>query len=160
MLIALVPIIVIEAFVISREIDTSVKKVIMPSSTANAVSTIVGFPLAWGLLLGLELLTTGGSCGPGFDTLTSSIVTAVLESAWLCPWEDQLHWMVPVAFINCLIVAFFISVYSEYFVLRRMLVGQELPAVKNAVYRSNIVSYSLLVVLNLAYLGYVVMSKP
>ncbi len=159
MLIALLPIILIESFVINREIAISIKKAIVPCSVANAISTIAGFPLAWGLLLGFELLTTGGSCGPGFETLTSSILTAVLESAWLCPWEDQLYWMIPVAFINCLIVAFFISVFTEYFVMKKMLVGQESATVKKVAYKANIVSYSLLVVLNIVYLGFVIAGK-
>ena len=159
MLIALLPIILIESLVITREMTLSIRETIIPCSIANAVSTIAGFPLAWGLLLGLELLTTGGSCGPGFETLTSSIITVVLESAWLCPWEGQLHWMIPVAFINCLMVAFFVSVLTEYLVMKKMFAGREPSALKKVAYKANIVSYSLLVILNIAYLGFVIVGK-
>ena len=154
MLIALLPIVFIEAVVINRTIAIPFRKIFIPCGIANAVSTIIGFPLAWSLLLGLELLTIRGNCGPGFETFLSSITTAIFESAWLCVWEKQLHWMIPVAFINCLIVAFFISVLVEYFVFRKLLVGQEISNIKKATYKSNLMTYSLLIVLNLAYLGY------
>lgn len=154
MLMALLPIILVESIVIQKSLNIAFKKAIIPNGVANAVSTIAGFPLAWGLLLGLELLTTGGSCGPGFQTVSNSIITVILESAWLCPWEDQLYWLMPIAFLNCLIVAFFLSFVIEYLIMKKMLKEHEKSIVRKVTCKANIISYSLLVILNIGYLVY------
>lgn len=154
MLIALVPVILIETFVIHKALEIPYKKALIPNSVANLASTVAGFPLAWGLLLGLELLTTGGGCGPGFGTISSSILTVILESAWLCPWEDHLYWLMPVAFINCLIIAFFISIWIEYFVMKKMLKEHDKAKIKKATYKANLVSYALLIILNIVFLAF------
>jgi hypothetical protein len=159
MLLALLPIILIESLIIQKSLNIAYKKAIIPNGVANAVSTIAGFPLAWRLLLGLELLTTGGSCGPGFETVSNSIITAILESAWLCPWENQLYWLIPVAFINCLIVAFFISIFIEYFIMKKMLKDHKKDVIKKVTYKANIISYALLVIVNIGYLVYSIVEK-
>lgn len=159
MLTALLPIILIESVVIKKALNIPMKKALMSNGTANLVSTIGGFPLAWGLLFGLELLTTRGSCGPGFKTISSSIITAILESAWLCPWKEHMYWLIPVAFINCLIAAFFLSILIEYFIMRKMLKEYDKNAVKKVTYKANIVSYSMLVIFNIGYLIYNIAEK-
>lgn len=113
MLVALLPIIFLEGCIYKRKLETAFKDSLSSSAAANALSTLGGFPLAWGLLLIVELITTGGRCGPGFDTLPKTIWTAIVESAWLCPWQDPLYRLIPVAFINSLVVAFFLSVSME-----------------------------------------------
>jgi len=158
MLITLVPIIFIESHIYTKTTGSPFKKSVAASATANSISTIAGFPLAWGLLLGLEILTTGGSCGPGFDTIPNSILTVILESAWLCPREDQLYWLIPVAFINSLIVAFFISVFIEYWILKKFMKNTDRKIVKKATYIANMTSYSLLVLLAFGYLIYSVIT--
>ena len=158
MLISLIPIIFIESYIYTKTTSSPFKRSIAASATANSISTIAGFPLAWGLLFGLELLTTGGSCGPGFDTVPKSILTAILESAWLCPWEDQLYWLIPIAFINSLIVAFFISVLIEYFILKKFMKDTDRKVVKKATYIANISSYLLLILMGLGYLIYSVIT--
>lgn len=152
MLTALLPIILVETSVIGKALDLPFKKILLPNGLANAVSTIAGFPIAWGLLFGLELLTIGGNCGPGFDTFSSGVITVILESAWLCPREGKLYWLVPVAFINCLIVAFFLSVLIEYFIMKKMLKGQDKEKVKKAAYKANTISYALLILLNIGFI--------
>ena len=159
MLMALIPIIFLECYIYTKTISTSFKRSLAASATANSVSTIAGFPLTWGLLLGLELLTTGGSCGPGFDTIPQSILTVILESAWLCPWEDHLYWLIPIAFINSLIVAFFISVLLELFVNKRFFKKQEGKVIKIATYKANVISYVLLILLGFGFLFYSVATK-
>lgn len=154
MLIGLLPVIFVESLIFKRSLKIPLKMVLVPNSVANATSTLVGLPLSWGVLFVLELLTTGGSCGPGFETVSSSIITAILESAWLCPWEDQMFWLIPVAFVNGLLAAFLISLFIEYLIMRKMLTGYDNHLVKKLTYKSNIISYSLLVVLSTSYLVY------
>ena len=154
MLFALIPIIFIEAGILKKILGTTFKKSITSSSVANIVTTIIGFPLSWGLLLGLELLNIGirGSCGLGFSNIGTSIITAIVESAWICPWENYLYWLVPVAFIINLIVAFFVSVLFEYLILKKMFKEIGKRNVKRSVWIANLVSYSFLVIFGLIYL--------
>ncbi len=154
MLMALLPIIMVESFVIQRSLKAPFKKVIVSNGIANVASTLIGTPLAWGILLGFQLITTGGGCGPGFETVPDSMITAVVGSAWICPWAEQEKWLIPIAFINCMIVAFFISVYIEYLVMRKTLKGHEDNVVKKVTYKSNLVSYFLLVVVSVSYYFY------
>ena len=151
MSIALIPIILIESFVLRHYIKFNFKKIVFPVGIANAATVIIGYPLSWGLLLVIELITTGGGCGPGFDTIGKSILTVLLESAWLCPWEDQLYWTLPIAIIIGLVVAFFISVYVEYFIIKRFF-KKEKQKMKKAVWVANIISYTILILFSLIYL--------
>ncbi|MFH0898640.1 MAG: hypothetical protein V1855_03610 [bacterium] len=151
MLIALIPIIVIEAVIISKFLKVGFKKAVGPSSVANILTTIIGFPLSWALLFGLEYLATGGSCGPGFSTIGKSIITVIVESAWICP-REQAFWLIPVAAIICLVVAFFISVFYEYVVLKRYFKQCDKQQIKKTVWITNTVTYALLVVACLIYL--------
>jgi hypothetical protein len=51
MIIALLPVIFIETSVFKRMVLVPFKKSLVSIGVANAISTIVGFPFAWGLLL-------------------------------------------------------------------------------------------------------------
>ncbi len=154
MLIALIPVIFIETSVFKRIMLVRYKQSFVSNSTANAISTIMGFPLAWGLLFGLELLTTGGSCGPGFDSIPNSIITVIVEAAWLCPHEDHLYWLIPTAFIISLFVAFFISITIEYFVNKKFHKETDKTLIRKAVFVANLSSYCLLVLIGLGFLVY------
>jgi len=159
MLFALIPIILIEAVIISKFLKIGFKKTVVPSGIANIATTILGFPLSWGLLLCLELLTTGGGCGPGFANLGKSVITVIVESAWICPWEDQLFWLIPVAAIICFIVAFFVSVFFEYLILKRIFKNFDKLLVKKTVWIVNLTSYALLIILSLVYLFFNIFNR-
>lgn len=152
MIFALIPIILIEAGILKKFLKITYKKAFLSFGLANLVTTIIGFPLSWGLLLVLELLTTGGSCGPGFHNIGTSIITVIVEAAWICPWEEHLFWMVPIAFIICLIIAFLISVWIEYLIIKRIFKNFDNKKVKKIVIIANSITYGLLIVLNLVYL--------
>jgi len=152
MIIVLLPVIFIETSVFKRMMLVPFKKSLISNGVANAISTIVGFPIAWGLLLGFELIATGGSCGPGFDSIPNSIITVIVEAAWLCPREDNLYWLVPTAFIISLVIAFFISIAIEYFVNRKFYKQHDKKSIRKAVLVANLLSYCLLVLIGLGYL--------
>jgi hypothetical protein len=78
MLVALIPIIVFEGYLSAKLLKLRFKKSLVPSSLANCVSTILGFPLAWLLLLWFQVSATGGGCGPGFDTTFDSVITIIV----------------------------------------------------------------------------------
>jgi hypothetical protein len=57
MLFALVPVIAIEALVVCKGLTLPYGRAFAGSAKANVVSTLVGVPVAWGLMLILELAT-------------------------------------------------------------------------------------------------------
>jgi len=148
MLAAFLPVVFVESFVISKFTKLPLKESIGPLFIANLATTVVGFPISWGLLLGFELLTTGGSCGPGFDNLALGILTIILESAWLCPRGDVNYGeiIVPLALIVSFIVAFFLSVIVEKLILVKVIDGVEKKKLKRSVWIANSVSYLFLTV--------------
>jgi hypothetical protein len=116
-LFAVIPVILIESFILKKMMKLSWKKVLIESTKANVVSTLIGYPLAWGFALGIELLTTGGSCGPGFNTFKDSLVTIIVEAAWLCPYEKLPNFVIPSMLLFLLTITWIISIFIEYKVL-------------------------------------------
>src|SRR5436309_6422997 len=57
MICALLPVIAIEALVVRKRLSLSYGRAFAGAAKANVVSTLVGVPLAWGLMLLLELAT-------------------------------------------------------------------------------------------------------
>ncbi len=159
MIVLLLPVILIETAVFTKMIHAPYKKSFIPNGIANLVSTLAGFPLAWGFLFLLEMITTNFSCGPGFDSIQNSIITVIEEAAWLCPWDNQYYWLIPAAFIISLIVAFFISIVIEYYVLKRFYRELENKILRKAVLFSNIASYGMLIILSIGFLAFSIINK-
>jgi len=116
----LIPIVGIETWVARRIPSVSARRRFVGVFTANAVSTIVGWPLTWLILALLQLFVIpGGNSGDfHFPHPFDAVATVTLGAAWLPPDEDNLHWMIPTAAMVLLIPAFFVSVLTEGFVLR------------------------------------------
>src|SRR6266536_1309802 len=57
MICALLPVIAIEALVVRKRLALSYGRAFAGAAQANVVSTLAGVPLAWGLMLLLELAT-------------------------------------------------------------------------------------------------------
>jgi len=159
MLAMLVPVIGLETHVFHKIFNVSYKRSLLSNSVSNAVSTLAGYPLAWGFLFGIEIIATGGSCGPGFDTVPDSIITVIVESAWLCPWESRLYWLVPAAFIISLFAAFIFSMIIEYYIGRLFYKSHDKILLRKAVLLSNIFSYALLMAVGIIYLAYSIIDK-
>lgn len=143
MLIALIPVIIIELLIAKHLTRLDWKKVSLGVTTANIISTIIGIPLSWGIMLGLELLTTGGGVYTG---PLEKVAAVTLQAAWLIPYENDLFWMIPTAMVVLLIPAFLISVWMERLVCFRFWKSIERVSVKRAVWIFNAISYGILMV--------------
>lgn len=147
MLYALIPVVLIEAFVYAKTLKIEYKQALRPSFFANLLSTLIGIPLAWALLFCVELLFMFVS---SFSPLTreagtlQKILETVLGAAWLGPYEGDLWWMIPTAAAVGLIPAYFVSVYIEFKVTKRYLPAQDPIALKKAVKTGNLITYALL----------------
>lgn len=139
MALALVPVIAMESYVLMKILGLSVGSGLSVVFVANIVSTIVGLPVTWLLLLPLAKL-------PQHE------IPGVL---WFMPLygveKYPKDWMVPAASLLLLIPYFFVSWLIEYRIAMRMLVGFE-PNVSYGVLIGNLVSYGILALIVLGWL--------
>lgn len=153
LVVLLIPVIITEYYIIRSLITGYNKQVLTGTVISNVISTFLGVPLAWGLLLLVEIITTGGSAVKGTGAM-HYIGSVVLQAAWLIPYEDHLFWMVPVAIMINLIPAYYLSKYSEYFIMTKILKETGKAEIKKAVFRANNITYLLLAVFTVVYLIY------
>ncbi|MCI5114724.1 MAG: hypothetical protein D3921_06585 [Candidatus Electrothrix sp. AW1] len=140
---SIIPIIIIEAMFLSKKLELTTSSAFKTTTISNLVSTIVGIPLTWLLLVLIQMMAGGGGAF-GLDTTLGKVLSVTLQAAWLIPYESDLHWMIPVAGLVLLVPFFFVSWWSEYFVSRKMLQEQPAQRVKIAVRNANIITYALL----------------
>src|ERR1043166_2769042 len=93
-LFAIVPVIFLEAYMLSRSLQLPFWHSSHVSAVANLASSLVGVPLAWGLMLLLEVVTTSGGTAYGLETAPKKVLAVTAQAAWLVPYEDELYWMI------------------------------------------------------------------
>jgi hypothetical protein len=118
--ILIIPIILVEALIARKIIGNPLKQSLIASTAANAFSTFIGLPICWGLLLGIEFITTHGGRAYGLGSYWSKALAITLQAPWLIPYESDLYWMIPAAAIVLLIPFFFMSVFSERWLFRKI----------------------------------------
>ena len=148
---SIIPITVIEAFYLGRKLALSFSKAVKTAAIANLVSTLVGVPLAWLVLVFLQMITGGGGAF-GFDSTLGKVLSVTLQAAWLIPYESDLHWMIPVAGLVLMVPFFFVSWWSESYVAKTMLKEYPAQKVNVAVRNANILTYFLLAFWPFGYL--------
>jgi hypothetical protein len=142
-LISLIPIIAIETLYISKGLELSLGQSLKTVSFSNVVSTIIGIPITWFMLVVVQIVTGGGGAY-GIDTVMGKIMAVTWQAPWLIPYEKDLNWMIPAAGLVLLIPFFFASWWSEYFVSKK--INKTLPPhiIKSKVRNANLITYSLL----------------
>jgi hypothetical protein len=148
----LLPVVVLETFILRRALGTSLKRTLLIVVTANLISTALGIPLTWGVLVLLQLLTLGGSTGVDIDTLVGKLLAVTWQAPWLMPYDGHGHWMAPAAALTLLVPFFFASWFIEYFVSRRMVREVNRNLLKKMVRNANLASYLMLALVALGYL--------
>ena len=153
-ILALGPVILIEAVIYRRQLGITYRKALYPAGMANLASTFIGYPLAWilrmigecvlGLLLMLVASFLGEPSSASTDSIWARLLGVVVGNAWVGDAEKAL-WMLPAASLVGLVPAFFVSVYSEAWVLRRLMRGEDRLTIRALSYRANLASYTLLV---------------
>lgn len=153
----LVPIILVEALVAVRIFRIGFGRCFKVSAVANLVSTLVGIPLTWALLVIFELCT-GAGYARGLHTPLLRLAAVTMQAPWLIPYEESLQWMVPAAAAFLCIPFFFASVLAEYLVARRFFPAELRPKAKHWAWMANLYSYGLIFVL-LAVLAILAMRR-
>jgi hypothetical protein len=141
---AFIPVVLIEAEVFRRALQARGVIALKASVLSNLVSTVLGVPVSWVLMVILGIVTTGGRA-LGLSSLSNRVATVVLQAAWLPPYEEDFYWLVPIATIVLLVPAYFLSVIIERVVLYRVLKDKPKAEVSRACWLANSASYLVLV---------------
>jgi len=141
----LVPVIVVEAAVAHDLLCLASRRALFVSAVANTTSTLLGIPITWLVLVALEMLLTSGGRAYGLHTTAQKIVAFTVQAPWLIPYEGSLDWLVPTAAIVLCVPFFFVSVYAERFVVRRLVSDAGSSAVVRWSWRANLITYGVVV---------------
>lgn len=143
MTIALIPIILLEAFLARRYLKLPFRRLIKICGITNLVSTFVGVPLTWFVLVFLEIIT-GGDGAHGIDTPLQKFLAVTWQAPWLIPYESDLGWMIPAAYLILLVPFYFASWWIEFLVARRLLREVDKGLLRRTIGKVNFVSYCCL----------------
>jgi len=148
-----IPIVVIEAWVARRIVELDWQTSLKKAGIANAVSTLVGIPLTWGVLGVIEIILSQGGRAYGINTLSGKLIAVTLQAPWLIPYESDLNWMIPSASIFLLIPFFFASVFIERWVFgwKSQL---DKAKIKTWSWKANLLTYGLLQLVLVCFLIY------
>lgn len=147
----IVPIIVLEAAILIKKLHLPWRRALSLSAVANAASTLVGVPLTWAVLFGLQVLV-GGAAAHGLSTAAGRFHSAVLQAPWLMPYQSDFYWLIPTANLVLLSPYFLVSGFAELWVVRRQRSDLDPGRTKAAVWLANAATYGLLLLGSIAWL--------
>jgi hypothetical protein len=144
MLLALLPIALVEALVFRIILDMGFRHAWRGAWRANLWSTLVGIPVAWFVLVVIQMVLGGGRAW-GIDTPQQRLAAVTLQAAWLIPYSGHLRWMIPAASLVLLTPFWLASVIVEYRFLRGDWAKRYSPRrLFGTVVLANVFSYALL----------------
>jgi hypothetical protein len=142
MIVALIPIVGLEALVIAKKLKLRYWPTVGWACLSNTLSTVVGIPLTWGVLVAMQLVTGGDMAYDRLNTFSGRLLAVTWQAPWLVPYESALHWMVPAATLVLLVPFFFASYWFEYAVHRKVLSTNTAVTVRRGTFLANLASYS------------------
>ena len=142
LVVALVPVVGLEAALLRRSLAIPWRQAIRDVFGANLLSTFVGVPLAWAAQVAGQL-ALGGGVAWDLSTPLDRLAAVIVQSGWLIPYENELHWMVPAAALWLLLPCLLVSIAVEQWWLRRCWSGLPVRRILRAVVLANCVSYLL-----------------
>lgn len=138
LLIGILPIVWIETAWISKCTRLGWKKIVVTVLSANLLTSVLGVPLTWVLLAGLQMITGGGSFF-GFFPLE-----VTWQAPWLMPDDENLFWKIPIAACVLSVPFWASSAWIESAFIRWVLRGYSLSGLNTIVWMANTLSYALL----------------
>ena len=141
MWLAFLPVVVIESLVALKSLGLRFRRALMVTAAANTVSTLVGIPVAWLVLLGIEWMPY--FVGIPDDTRWQTAIAVATQWAWISPFGN-LGITIPIAAVVLCVPFYFVSVWIEYLVVRRM-VANDFSQVRRFCWWANLWSYMAIV---------------
>ena len=117
LLLALLPVILIEASVYRAGVPLTWGAAVRGSLVANLWSTLLGIPVAWFALVIAQLILGGGGMW-NLEIPLLRLAAVLVQAPWLPPYEDELYWMIPAASLALLVPFYLVSVWVELRALR------------------------------------------
>jgi hypothetical protein len=158
LLLFLFPVVAIEALYLRYRLRTDWRDTWDATLKANSISMLLGYPLAWLIYFGLEILLWGAVGNTGvsgyFGLAPGSQIANVLEIAMSAAWMGGGaggkwgRWPIPLAFILLLIPSFALSGFVESFLLGRLGWLHYEGRCARIVWQANLLSYTFLAVIS------------
>jgi hypothetical protein len=157
MVLLLIPTVIIEGLLCRKWLGLTTWEAMKSNAVSNLVSTIIGVPIAWAIMLGVELGTMGlvdrSNTIQNLHSPLADVIFFILGSAWILPPEGKNVWMIPAAILVLLVPFFFASYGIEYLVMRFMVGMPEggppnvaYPRIRIAVRNANLITYGAMFV--------------
>ncbi|MDD5688121.1 MAG: hypothetical protein PHE88_09865 [Elusimicrobia bacterium] len=151
MILSLIPIIFIESWAFRHFINILFWRSLKIMSLANLVSALLSIPIVFIILLGLAILIAVPlemlHINLNSSNFLSKIFFFTFGTATLEPEQFSSCGIVPITVLVSLIQCFFASWFLKYTVAKQMMKDFEKSLIRNATLRTNLISYSFLVVL-------------
>ncbi len=161
----LIPVIIIEALLLRRWVPLSYRDAFRGSALANLASTVAGVPAAWLGMLALELIVLSplAAASQRFHwTLRGPVAQAIwllFAAAWLGPADaPQIPLMIAAAAAVLLVPTFFVAVWLERPICLKAWPAADRETIRRAVFKANLVSYGLLLLLASGWIGYMLVT--
>lgn len=143
----LLPVIVLESFILNQIVG-DFRKSLKISSVTNLVSSILGIPLTWMIILLFQMVTGIAELASTEHNLKGLLTTSLFQMAWLYPSDEPPNkfesWVIGFSSIF-LILFFFLSSWGiEYFLGRKFLKNMDKATVKKQFFKANVLSYLVL----------------
>lgn len=150
---SLVPIILVEVCILRTKLKSDWRETIKAVTLSNLVSTLIGIPMIWAIILIIELfliLITAFALPSSFQ---SPYIT-LLAPAWIFPmekWGLQEKIITTWAISYVMVVFYFVSSWIEAKINCRFLEHYNSLLVKQITWKANIYSYGFLLVIGMGY---------
>lgn len=157
MAIALVPIVLIEAYVVGAALRVNTKKALASVTTANLVSTFIGIPVTWFLLTVLQFVSINVLIATTDRNPWTDLFSVTLGAPWVAPGSPNENRIIVGAMLFLLIPYGLASWIVEYLVIKLMFARKRdvasLKALKLQMGKANLISYCLLAVFVILFWG-------
>lgn len=141
----ILPVAALEMVVSKRFINRPWRSLWKDWVKANVATTLIGVPIAWGLMLILQISHPSGGGLLGLDTPESRLTTVLVQSAWVMPYSHHAGWLMGAAMTILLVPSFLLSIVIEGWRLQRVwLPVASLKRVWLTVLLANAISYACL----------------
>jgi len=127
----LIPVILVEGYIAKRILHLTWTRSLTVSTKANIASTMMGIPITWLLLFGIQLLITDGGNGYGMHSFSHKLASVTIQAPWLAPFQEpgsarftfgtHLSWMKVAAALTLSVPFFITSVWAEFLVAKKSL---------------------------------------
>lgn len=155
---ALVPIIIIETLVLRRRLSLPFGRSLAGATRANILSTLIGVPIAWALMVAVEFAALSPIVWAGQKwhwNMESPLlyISFLVGIAWIGPPTTS-FWPIALAAALLLVPTFFISVWIERWSYRRSWRNLDRTAVNHSAWSANLCSYTLLFAIACGWVGW------